>query len=231
MTSRMPAAALAEFVARVDSEQYPCMYATRALRRGSLLFAQMTWDGDGGAALAAQVRAYLSEVAHLAPDDAAMVALVVFVATPAAPEDHERVAWEAIQTLIDHGGNSDGDVPIDHPAWALTFDGVRLFVNVSTPRNARRRSRNLGSQLTLVIQARDGIDHIAPLDARGDRIREAVRRRLDRYDDVPRSPDLSRNGASTNRDWKQYVLADGEEGWSGPCPLHPATQLWAIGAP
>ena len=221
--------ALDEFTATVADERYPCMYATRALRRDSLLCAHLTWRNSPAhhRRLADLVSAYLSALRDMPPQDAAMVALVVFLTVPPGSAGPSTVAaWQAIQALMDLGGGVDGDaIPLDDPAWALTFEATRLFVNISSPGNRRRRSRNLGSRLALVIQPRDGIDLIAPLNERGDRIREAVRQRIDAYDEVPRSPDLSRNGATANHDWKQYELVDDERGWQGPCPLGNPTRV------
>lgn len=210
-------AAIEEFSVVVDDDRFPCTYATTALRQGTLEFVRVKWPRP--ADVVAAVEAYLAKVAELPPVRAAMLALVVFLDVPDG--DVEAAAWEAVEALIDAdpaGAAAAG--PVDSPSWALTFRGIRLFVNISSPAHLRRRSRNLGSRVALVIQPRDGIDLIAPPDERGDRIRERIRRRVDRYDAIPRSPDLSTHGNAANRDWKQYWLADEPEGWTGECPIH-----------
>ena len=224
--------AVSEFTALVGRDAFPCPYATMALKHDSLLFSHLAWDGHPArpAELAGAVREYLALLVDEPPAKAAMIVLVVFVDVPDVDGagSLEPVAWEAVQALVDIGSPAAGGDP-DDPAWALVFDGVPLFVNISSPEHRLRRSRNLGNRLALVIQPRDGIDFVAPANERGDRIRESVRRRIDAYDAIPRSPDLSTHGRDDNRDWKQYWLVDDPAGRQGTCPLHGTVDAAAPG--
>lgn len=216
--------AVREFTAVVESDGFPCIFAKRALARDTLLFSHLVWDDppSRGADLGGLVSDFLRLIAPEPPARAAMMALVVVFDFPGRDDttSFEPVAWNIVQALMDADPVSAAAAgPVDDPSWALTFERTPLFINISSPEHVRRRSHNLGSRLAFVIQPRAGIDFFAPPNDEGDQIREVIRRRLDAYDAIPRSPDLATHGAPANRDWKQYWISDDPDRRVAACPL------------
>lgn len=77
------------------------------------------------------------------------------------------------------------------PNWDFWYGGVDCFINFSTPHHVKRRSRNLGSAFTLVIQSRSTFDHIGKNPMQ---IRHRIRERIAQYDTIPMSPALGEHG-------------------------------------
>ncbi len=110
---------------------------------------------------------------------------------------HDRVPWP-------HGAPAD---PMD-PRWVFWFEGVDFFINMSTPGHRRRRSRNLCSAFTLVVQSRSAFDAFAG-DA--DPVRAHIRSRIAAHDAMPPHPALGAYGDPCSREAAQYFLGDDNE--------------------
>jgi FPC/CPF motif-containing protein YcgG len=93
------------------------------------------------------------------------------------------------------------------PRWVFWFEGIDFFVNFSTPSH-QRRSRNLGSAMTMVVQARSSFDDFAEPD---NRIRALIRSRVQTYDDMPVHPAIGTYGDPTSREATQYFLGDSND--------------------
>ncbi|MGJ7547614.1 YqcI/YcgG family protein [Pseudomonas alloputida] len=111
----------------------------------------------------------------------------------------------------------------DDPDWAYCLFGKRAFITALAPSHKVRHSRNIGSHMVLLYQLRDGIEHVAPYNSKGDDVREIIRKRIEAYDDVPLAPDMTTHGEGGNKDWTQYWLGDGMGRFQGKCPLHHKT--------
>lgn len=198
-----------EFEATVGDPAFPCMFATRELNAGRLLFAHVPGPApqvDG------VVQVVLEAVRAIKRDPLQVV--VVFIDTDHLELKEDAALVTQILELLLKIGKSDWPdfVPRDtrNPRWSLWVDGVDLFLNANSPRHLRRRSRNLGSALTLVIQSRATFDE---LKATSYGVRARIRERLRSYDEVPPHPSLGTYGAEDNREVDQYFLGDGN------CPI------------
>ena len=64
----------------------------------------------------------------------------------------------------------------------------------------KRKSRNLGNSLVLVIQPNSIFNGIESHNPKGRKVRQLIRTRLGKWDDVPPHPDLSELGKFKARD-------------------------------
>lgn len=215
-----------EFEALACADEFPCIYVKQAYDKDYISFHFMEDASSEIERLKAfeALKGYVSEVLAT-PDDrvAAMKILLIVVNSNDIAGIHEKVSWELLNDFVRRDDIPWPEHLTQNPEdedWAYCFQGQRIFVNISSPEHLLRRSRNIGSQLVLVMQLRDGIDCIAPPNAKGDVIRSFIRQRINTYDAVPVSPDLATHGQGQNRDWKQFWLGDREVVMEGKCPFH-----------
>lgn len=203
------AKAFENFTAIVRRHDFPCFFATEALKRDFLRFTFCDpTETDGLGAFRSALIEYLDVVhGHNSPE-ADLTVLVVFIKPELA-----RRPWtvyrdqleQVLQFLHEHDPNPwPLDIPQDpdDPLWSFCFAGVPLFVNASTPANLDRRSRNLGDSLTLVIQPREVFDRFTS------EVRTSIRRRVSVFDRIPVSPHLGEYGDKDARECWQYILSD-----------------------
>ncbi|MHB1424284.1 MAG: YqcI/YcgG family protein [Gemmataceae bacterium] len=216
------------FAEIVCDRTFPCTFAQAALKQGFLTFLPVesstspedvrgVYDGIGD---------YLSQLNSLPPRQAAFHVLIVLV-KPAnrlhTVEEYHAQAWDLLQRLHDVDEDEWPEaVPLDphHIRWAYCLHATPLFVNVSTPAHVRRRSRNLGPSLALVINPREAFDIVPGNDSRGMRARLLIRNRTTKYDGQPVPHGVGAFGEESSREWLQYCLP--EENGLRPderCPL------------
>ncbi|WP_218883679.1 YqcI/YcgG family protein [Burkholderia guangdongensis] len=114
----------------------------------------------------------------------------------------------------------DGSVVDKNHEWSFCFNGIQLFVNISSADHKILRSRNLGRHLTLVINPRENFDAVASVHTRSGRlVRERIRSRIAEFNGGLLPPELGFYGDADNREWQQYQLH--EEGIEKParCPF------------
>ena len=199
-----------EFCRVASTRDFPCVFARSLVSREMLLFGWARGDGPGVARL---VRPLMTELAAAIRVDMETIGVIFVedgVVRESIAEDVE-LARSIVQELVREacstwpaGQPSD----MDDPRWTLWFDGVPFFLNFSTPRHERRRSRRLGSTFTVVAQSRQVFDlpaYSAPS------VRAHIRERLTTYDDVQPHPSLGRFGDEDNREALQFFLGDGLE--------------------
>lgn len=215
--------------ATLTGPDFPCSFVRAALAAGLLELGQIDPAREDHVAQAsAMISSYLAAVDELAltnPRRAALKVLLLDIAVeePADAASLCDLAWDLIVDLHEYDAGTGNawppEVPEDmnDPAWSYCLRETPIFVNMTSSALELRRSRNLGRPLLLVIQPTEGLHLTAPLDQAGDRIREQIRSRVDRYDGVPRSPALANAGQAGNSDWRQYWLGDS----NAPSPWRP----------
>lgn len=232
------------FLRTAGTRGFPCPWVRRAQRIGSIWLHHAEANDPSRDAYWA-ISEYLAVVARQAdPTTAALSVLVLGLSlgTHWDAEDARDYAWSLLNDMHDqdrlagYGWPPQIPTQMEDPHWAYCLRTVPLFVNISSSALAARRSRNLGYDLTLVIQPRAGIDLIAPPGTAGQSARERIRRRIDRYDDLSRSPALGSYGCGFNQDWRQFWLGDSNDvdAWRPPivplacpedrCPSLPSSQ-------
>ena len=82
------------------------------------------------------------------------------------------------------------------------------------------QSRNLGKQVTFVINPRENFDHVAGADSvSGIKIRERIRGRVKQFNDGLSPPTLGFYGDEDSLEWRQYQLEEPGGLYASVCPL------------
>ncbi len=117
------------------------------------------------------------------------------------------------------------------PDWSMCFNGMPLFCNMSSPAHRRRHSRNLGAYFMIIINPRERFDVFAGDNPSGRKVRENIRNRIDRFDEIPRSRHLSSYG-SGSVEWRQYSLGDDDVERTEHCPfaVDRDDDIWVAGS-
>lgn len=200
-----------------DESEYPCFFAVDAHEAGDLryLFAPRITTEPGRSAVADGLAEYLDA----APDIADVTALAVFFEPPTDPGEltvpavRERV-WRLLRSLHRNDPRPWPDgIPADptDPEWEFCYAGEPMFVVARAPCYDRRRSRYTPHGIELTVQPRWVFEGIGGDTEAGQAARERIRSRLAAYDDVPLSPETGDYADPDSREWKQYVLPDGDE--------------------
>ncbi|WDZ82432.1 YqcI/YcgG family protein [Micromonospora cathayae] len=211
---------------RLADPGFPCVFSRNAYRKQLLKFV---FVAGTTAPDIAHLAGGLTEYVKLSETwdgrlDTAYPLLVAFAADATGArtvEEYHAFGWSVLQRLhaVDPAPWPDrvGTDP-DTAAWAMCFAGMPLFCNMSSPAHQVRRSRNLGSRFILVINPRERFDIFAGDTPSGRRTRSNIRNRIDRYDGIPRSPQLGSYGTHA-LEWRQYGLLEENAERTDRCPF------------
>jgi uncharacterized protein len=198
---------------------FPCHFGVDGELRAVNRYAYV--DEETRAALPATLERFLAVASHSGD----RMSLVVFVGPPeggVALEEYRRRFWELLVFLHERDPRPwPAGVPRDpaDPRWEFSFAGRPLFVFGSCPAYRRRRSRNLGDCLVLIIQSKAVFTGMSGETAAGRAAKRTIRRRLLAYDDVPPYDELGSADHSSSFKWRQYFPSDDEQPVAGPCPF------------
>lgn len=202
-----------QFLATILDSKFPCTFAASGLADGLYRFAFLPDPRTPRCAeeLAATMAEYLHWLNTIPPEKEMYALLVVFCAPlENIREDAYRMIFE---NLLHEVNLRDpvawpAHVPkhADDAKFTFCFGGREIFVNANSPSHRRRRSRNLGPSLTLVLQPRDTFDKIGT-----PKVRKAIRARIAAFDGMPASPEIGVYGDNRNREYAGYFLSDDNE--------------------
>jgi FPC/CPF motif-containing protein YcgG len=203
------------FAARMlsRSEDYPCHFGVQGQQRGHNWFSVFDERSPGRydiPALAGTLRAFQ----HRARTGPTRQSLVVFAGPPepvATLAAHHERFWRILADLsfVDSSQWPDGFAADPaHPRWQWCFGGEPWFVFACSPAYRRRRSRDVGPCLTLVLQTARVFEGIGGSTVAGKAAKRLVRQRLARFDSVPVHPHLGDPRMSSEHKWRQYALPD-----------------------
>lgn len=234
--------AIDDFADRISDEAFPCLFGRKAWKTDTVrfLFAECGPGHDCSQALAGLLE-YTDFIREVDVSERLLAPLAIFIeSSQLADVPLHQLGWDILNWL--HARDPApwpygvATAP-DDPEWCFCFNGVQLFVNMSTPDHMALRSRNLGQFLTLIINAREIFDVVACAESRSGRlVRENIRRRVAAYNGGAVPQELGFYGDPDNREWLQYQLE--EHGLKRPaeCPFkhhgdRPAAPSPAIHAP
>ena len=214
-------ASLKAFRQVVSNPDFPCTFATTSEQQEQLVYAfvETTYEAKDITVIRKAIIKYLDALDGMPQKKADYHVLVIFV-SPVPGYSLAHYA-EMTQKLLQSLHESDvapwpAEVPTDEddPHWSFAFAGRALFVNVSTPANIARHSRNLGPSMTLMISPRDVFDRVAGPTDKGRKVRSIIRARTEAFDKglafAPWSSFAYGQGAvGTER--SQYILSDDNE--------------------
>lgn len=209
-----------------DDNAFPCTFARHAFKSGQLhyLFTGSPFDKQARLRVRKGLLQYLTHMDGLSGIEESMQALIIFFepdVSPLSADAYHQRAWMIMQDWIDHDPLPwPQDIPLDPNMsfWSLCFRGVPLFVNVSSPAQQIRRSRNIGRSLALVTQPRAGFDRVAGNTAKGNKMRHYIRKLMHEYDGIPAPEELGTYHRG-DLEWWQYTLQENNATRKDQCPL------------
>ena len=134
-------------------------------------------------------------------------------------DEYHRLFWSFLHTLRRLDPKPwPANIPQDTEAerWCFNFDGVSTFIAVLTPAHKKRKSR-YAPNLCMVYQPRCIFEKLFTSEKIRKSATKAVRGLVDKYDDIPRSPDISDYAAAGTTESRQYFLLD--ENTPAKCPF------------
>lgn len=215
-----------EIEKRIADPAFPCVFSRNALRKHLLLYVFVE---DAAGRSMEHLAGGLREYVELSSDwdgrlDTAYPLVVVF-APDAVDADsvagYQDFGWRVLQRLheLDPLPWPDGvSQDPDSTEWSMSFNGMPLFCNMSSPAHRIRRSRNLGGNFVLVVNPRERFDVFAGDTPSGRKVRANIRNRIDRYDGATRSLQLGSYGAGA-LEWTQYGLIEENAERTDSCPF------------
>lgn len=208
------------FIERLTDPRYPCYLGAAAARRGALYYTFA--DATTRASLPAGLDQFLRR-AESRPLERSNLAVFFAPDDPALTHgEYGQRFWALLDFLHAHDSRAwPADAPRDpeDPRWEFVFGGHQIFCFCAAPSYRRRRSRNLGPGLIVLMQPRQAFFDLEAGSDVGDAARRVTRERLQAWDGMGAHPELLAFGEPANREWKQYVLPDDNEPQSGGCPF------------
>ncbi|MEO6500984.1 MAG: YqcI/YcgG family protein [Jatrophihabitantaceae bacterium] len=192
-----------------DNSLFPCIFGVSAVRKGTVRYSFI----PAGESRVAALGAALSEFTPIASDLGNRTSLVCFFDFEEHVNtlDEYRQHFWALLGELQAADTSEWPPGIsDNPedsTWEFSFNSTPMFVVANTPQHLDRRSRQ-SPYLTITFQPRFVFDDLKAGTPAGDKARTVIRRRLDTYDSVERTPLLGSFGDPGNVEWSQYFLND-----------------------
>jgi FPC/CPF motif-containing protein YcgG len=213
--------------ALTDTGNFPCPFSQIAVKNRNLVFAFV--EDESPVSLlqsASDLRSYLHD-AKIWDGNLNSAKPLIMAFNPQnfhaeSVEGYHAMGWKMLQYWHDIDKTpwpSNVSRDPQSPFWSMCFDGVQIFVNISNPSHHLRKSRNLGSAMTFVINPRERFDRIAGDHPQGRKVRAHVRERIERFDLIPHSPDLGSYQVG-DLEWVQYGLTEDNEPRKDQCPFH-----------
>ncbi|MET3695902.1 hypothetical protein SAMN05877753_102568 [Bacillus oleivorans] len=174
-----------------------------------------------------ETASFLKEYGQCSKELGEYTALILFYETPfdlkesISIETFEQIFWKLlndVSTLDTKEWPRNVSADPDHFSWEYCFEGEPYFIYCATPAHKHRYSRYF-PYFMLAITPRWVLNHFFNTNKTSEKITEAIRARLNKYDAVPPHPDLKWYGQKDNHEWKQYFLRDDETTLSS-CPFH-----------
>jgi len=204
------------------SPVFPCIYGTKGLKANELSFLFLdSEDLCKPAILQAAANGLLAYHA-LAATLGKNTSLVMIAAPPTqtrSVDNYHDLFWRFLKDLRKLDPKPwPADTPTDTKAqrWCFNFDGVPSFTGVMTPAHENRRSR-YSSTLCLIYQPRYIFDILFVNEKSRFAATTTVRGLVDKYDDIPHSPDISDYARPGTTESRQYFLLD--ENVPAVCPF------------
>lgn len=215
----------AQFNQTVSAKNFPCLFAKQSQSNGTQKLSFYDESTESYNSLISDMIDYTETIKNVDIKKRLFTPMLVFFKPRAfySLEEYQRLAWETIQRFH-YSDVSDWpeNVPKDpnNYLWSFCFNGVQLFINISTPLNKFHRSRNLGAGMVFVINPRENFDFVAGNNASGQKIRDNIRARCEVYDGIPASPALGFYADESNLEWKQYHASEAGGLDITECPFH-----------
>lgn len=215
--------ALNNFLQNVENPLFPCLFGKKSVKEKTYIPFFYSATKTGKNELFNAFIEYTEFVKKTVLKDRIYTPLIVFFdreLESLATTQHE-LAWETLNWL--HAKDKQNwpktipQNPTD-PNWSFCFNGVQLFINMSSSDHKIIKSRNLGENLVLVINPRENFDFVASGE-KGKKIRTQIRNRIGIYNGgyIPKELGFYGDGS---KEWIQYQLEEEELPRPKKCPFH-----------
>ncbi|QDT12897.1 YqcI/YcgG family protein [Stieleria marina] len=186
------------FVETMRGDDFPCFFGVLAEQKELIRYAiaPSLTTPEALDCILESVYAYLEEERRLEEfptgEDPLYLTLVVFFPIESESRSLDHYAEQAFSVLNALHRRDRMPWPDDIPSdpsdshWRYCLGGRKLFVNVCTPANHNRRSRNLGPGLTMVINPEDVFQKV--WERWGEEPRRKIYKRMESYDRIPPHP-------------------------------------------
>ncbi|MFI6893870.1 YqcI/YcgG family protein [Streptomyces sp. NPDC050256] len=207
--------ALSDIEGRLTDARFPCVFSRNAFRKGLLKFIFVEDAEEYSIQLLSEGLKFYVELSRQWDGslDTTYPLIVLFsfaAVTENSVDGYQDFGWQVLQRLHEIDSTpwpEEVGVDPNSETWSMCFNGMPLFVNMSSPVHEARRSRNLGRNFALVINPRERFDVFAGATPSGRKVRANIRHRVGRYDGIPHSPQLGSFGSGA-LEWAQYGLPE-----------------------
>ena len=209
------------FQQTVTDKSFPCYFGMTAEKKGELRYSYI--NHDDWTSLPDTIEAFIKLF------DASKLTrhgLFLFV-EPEKEEKSLEYYREYFWSILKYLHEADikpwpKDIPVDpdNHLWAFSYAGEPFFVFGNAPAYKQRKTRDLGNSLVLGFQPRKIFEGLEGTSKGGIMSREKVRERVEKWDELPKHPNISHYGDTEHREWKQYFIGDDAEPIEGKCPFH-----------
>lgn len=205
-----------------DKERpFPCIPATIGFAKNQLRYGFA--DDPRDPASIQQTAALLKEFSVHSREFGSYTSLIIFYKKrdDLSLEEYEQLFWEQLTGLSEmDNAEWPNEIPKDphDPLWEFCFHGEKYFVYCATPAHKNRQSRHFDTMM-LAITPRWVLQEFMKKKTLASRLKNQIRKRLQKYDSIAIHPDLNSYGADDNFEWKQYFLRDDDTTIS-KCPFH-----------
>ena len=204
---------------------FPCIPATQSFSMGHLRYGFVGHPQNDQTSL--ELASLLKEFTINCKDYGKYTTLIIFFDTPqdlinnSSVEDFELLFWKQLNNLneldeMDWPTHIPKD-PSDH-TWEYCFHGEQYFMYCATPKHEKRNSRNF-PYMMMAITPRWVLQEFNKNEKYARKIKEQIRRRIDKYDDISIHSALNSYGNADNHEWKQYFLRDNDDTGLPQCPF------------
>lgn len=207
----------------VTRNDFPCTFGMAGQRKGELRYSFISHDDWSALPDALRVFNCLFDN----QEQLIRHGLFVFVEPEKevrSLEYYREYFWNVLQYLHESDEQTwPAEYPKDpeHHLWTFCFDKEPYFAFGSAPCYKQRKTRDLGNSLIIGFQPRRIFAGLDGTTDKGNRSREAVRKRVEEWDRLPTHPNISHYGDKNHREWKQYFIGDDMEPVQGACPFNP----------
>jgi FPC/CPF motif-containing protein YcgG len=179
--------ALIDFSIKLENNFFPCPFGRKAWVKKSILylFCEKQHFNEYDDFLSG-MKAFTCFVKTKKIKDRILSPLVTFFSGDFYQRSKQHDAgWSALNYIHRYDPLPwPKDIPLspEDNKWSFCFNGVQLFINMSSYEHKILHSRNLGRHLTFVINPRENFDIVANLKSKGGRkIREKIRTKVSIY--------------------------------------------------
>ncbi|MEK3889797.1 YqcI/YcgG family protein [Bacillus sp. FSL K6-3431] len=205
----------------VTDKTFPCTFGMSAEKRGELRYSYISHDD--WSSLPQTVEDFID----LFDESETLIRHGFFLFVEPEMEEksleyYRSYFWKVLQYLHDVDKKpwpEDYPEDPDHHLWNFSFAEEPFFVFGNTPAYKQRKTRDLGNSLILGFQPRRIFDGLEGTSKGGIMSREMVRSRVEKWDRLPKHPNISHYGDPDHREWKQYFIGDDIKPIEGKCPF------------